>query len=219
MGKVSLTTTQSKILQIIASEPFFPRTFYLTGGTALSAFYYHHRESEDIDLFTPKPYDQAFVRAWMNTQKKKHGWQLTYTQVFERQTYEIRWRDHHGKIDFVEYNFQQLERPVHTYQEISVDSKGDIATNKLLTISQRTAVKDFVDLYFLLQKDFSWWDLMHSTERKFGIEIEKIYLSSLLMKVEQFDALPIMKKKLSLEALKKFFLNEARTLAAPMIKP
>lgn len=26
--------------------------FYLTGGTALARFYYHHRESVDLDLFT-----------------------------------------------------------------------------------------------------------------------------------------------------------------------
>lgn len=26
--------------------------FYLTGGTALARFYFHHRESIDLDLFT-----------------------------------------------------------------------------------------------------------------------------------------------------------------------
>jgi predicted nucleotidyltransferase component of viral defense system len=35
-------------------ESFFEQTqaFFLTGGTALSAFYLHHRYSQDIDLFT-----------------------------------------------------------------------------------------------------------------------------------------------------------------------
>ena len=55
-------------------------------------------------------------------------------------------------------------------------------------------------------------------EKKFGIEIEKVYLSSLLLKVDQFDALPIMTKKLSLETLKKFFLSEAKKLAMTMVK-
>ena len=27
-------------------------SFYLTGGTALARFYFHHRESIDLDLFT-----------------------------------------------------------------------------------------------------------------------------------------------------------------------
>ncbi len=29
--------------------------FYLTGGTALARFYFHHRESIDLDLFTNEP--------------------------------------------------------------------------------------------------------------------------------------------------------------------
>lgn len=219
MGNPKLTLVQSQILDILAAEQYFPNTFYLTGGTVLSAFYYHHRKSEDIDLFTPLPFDQDFVRSWMRKSEKSHGWKLTYRQVFERQTYEISWKNHHGKIEFVHYDFPRIEESSLRYKGFSIDTKGDIATNKLLTISQRTAVKDFVDLYFLLKKDFTWWDLMHSVEKKFGIEIEKLYLSSLLLKVEEFDALPVMKKPLSLETLKTFFLAEAKKLATKFVKP
>lgn len=219
MGAPTLTQVQKKILEVLGGDHYFPNTFYLTGGTVLSAFYYHHRESEDIDLFTQNPFDQDYVRSWMRKEEKIHGWKLTYRQVFERQTYEISWKDHHGKIEFVHYDFPQLEKATLLYERFKIDTKGDIATNKLLTISQRTAVKDFVDLYFLLKKDFTWWDLMHSTERKFGMEIEKLYLSSLLLKVEEFDALPFMKKPLSLKKLKTFFLGEAKRLASTMVKP
>lgn len=219
MGKITLTPTQEQILANLSDELYFSKTFYFTGGTALSAFYYHHRESEDIDLFTDKQYDQTYVQSWMKKAKKKFGWKLTYRQVFERQTYEISWKDHHGKIEFVHYDFPKLETSTLSYKGFTVDTLGDIAVNKLLTISQRTTVKDYVDLYFLLQKDFSWWDLMHGVEKKFGIEIEKIYLSSLLLKVKEFDTLPIMKKKLSLDTLKTFFTDEAKRLAMTMIKP
>lgn len=216
---MTLTKTQKEILGALAEEPYFPQIFYLTGGTILSAFYYHHRESEDIDLFTKHPFDQDFVRSWMRKQEKNHGWTLSYLEVFERQTYEISWKHHHGKIEFVHYDFPQIEKTSNTFNNFRIDSLGDIATNKFLTISQRTAPKDFVDLYFLLKNDFTWWDLMHAAERKFGIEIDRIYLASLLTKVENFDTLPIMKKNLKLEELKEFFLAEARRLALPMIKP
>lgn len=219
MGEVTLTFTQKRILSILASDPYFPSTFYLTGGTVLSAFYYNHRESEDIDLFTPKPYNQDFVASWMQKQKDAYGWKLNYLQIFERQTYEVIWKNHHGKIEFVHYDFKPIEERSLKYEGFIIDTLGDIAVNKLLTISQRTAVKDFVDLYFLLKKDFTWWDLLHGVEHKFGIDIDKIYLSSLLTKVEQFDTLPVMKKKFSLETLKKFFLEEARRLASTMVKP
>lgn len=219
MGKITLTKTQEEILSVLARDPFFSKTFYLTGGTVLSAFYYHHRESEDIDLFTQHPFDQDFVRVWMKKQENIHHWKLSYRQVFERQTYEISWKGHYGKIEFVHYDFPVIEHSSLAYKGFAIDTLGDIATNKLLTISQRTTTKDFVDLYFLLKKDFSWWDLMRSVEHKFGIEIDQMYLASLLTKVEALDTLPIMKKKLSLETLKKFFLNEAKSLASPMLKP
>src|SRR3989344_7218810 len=50
-----------KNFQIQILELFFRsdvgRPFFLTGGTALSAFYFAHRESKDLDLFTLEPFD------------------------------------------------------------------------------------------------------------------------------------------------------------------
>lgn len=218
MGKVNLNQEQAYFLKLVAAEKRLSSVFYLTGGTSLSAFYYNHRYSEDIDLFTDKPYDQDFVRAWMNKEKTKHKWQLKYTQVFERQTYEISTKRFSLKAEFVHYPYRQLEAPTENYHGILIDSKADIAVNKLLTISQRTTTKDFVDLYFLLQKDFSWWDLMHGVEKKFGIEIDKIYLSSLLTKTEDLNSLPRMKEKLTIEELKTFFQKEAKKLALTMVR-
>ena len=45
-----LYPAQDKILNAIGEV--FGDAFYLTGGTALSRFYFHHRLSEDLDLFT-----------------------------------------------------------------------------------------------------------------------------------------------------------------------
>ena len=44
--------TQREILMALLSEVMIGESFFLTGGTALSVFYLHHRRSEDIDLFT-----------------------------------------------------------------------------------------------------------------------------------------------------------------------
>ena len=45
-----LYPVQDKILRVVSEE--FGNAFYLTGGTALSRFYFEHRLSEDLDLFT-----------------------------------------------------------------------------------------------------------------------------------------------------------------------
>lgn len=52
-----------------------------------------------------------------------------------------------------------------------------------------------------------------------NLDIEPLYASSLYSNVDQLTDMPVMKKKLTLEAMKKFFLNEAKELAAPMIRP
>lgn len=48
--------------------------------------------------------------------------------------------------------FDQIEKTEMFYNGLPVDSIADIAVNKLLTISQRTASKDFIDLYYILKK-------------------------------------------------------------------
>ena len=42
---------QDKFLEVFFSNPL-ATDFYLTGGTALARFYFNHRESVDLDLFT-----------------------------------------------------------------------------------------------------------------------------------------------------------------------
>src|SRR3989338_2392782 len=47
----NLTRLQSKFLQAFF-QTYLKKDFFLSGGTALSAFYLQHRVSDDIDLFT-----------------------------------------------------------------------------------------------------------------------------------------------------------------------
>jgi hypothetical protein len=217
MGKVTLTSIQTDFLALVTSSPYLVKTFYLTGGTALAVFYLDHRLSEDIDLFSENPYDQDFVRGWMAEQKKLHSWKLTYAQVFERQTYEIIWKESSLKIEFVHYPHKQIAASAMNHNGLMVDSIEDIAANKLLTITQRNQTKDYVDLYFLLKR-FTFWDLMHGATGKFGVELEPFYLSSILPQVEKLTALPVMKKKLTLPQLKKYFLSEAKRLGRRFVK-
>ena len=51
MEQTILTDIQRQVLTEVANEPFL-RDFYLSGGTALSAYYLLHRISDDLDFFT-----------------------------------------------------------------------------------------------------------------------------------------------------------------------
>lgn len=49
-----LTRLQRSFLQQLGRSDL-RETFFLTGGTALSAFFLAHRYSEDLDFFTEEP--------------------------------------------------------------------------------------------------------------------------------------------------------------------
>src|SRR3989344_547595 len=87
---------------------------------------------------------------------------------------------------------------------ITVDSLLDIAVNKLLSMTQRMEVKDFVDMYFLLKR-FSFWDLVRGVEVKFKVEVDPFLFAVDVLGVESFDHMPKMLRPLSLDKLKKFY--------------
>ena len=49
-----LTPFQKQLLKAIGDSPLAD-SFYLTGGTALAAFYLQHGFSEDLDFFSSDP--------------------------------------------------------------------------------------------------------------------------------------------------------------------
>ncbi|MDP1722151.1 MAG: nucleotidyl transferase AbiEii/AbiGii toxin family protein [Candidatus Gottesmanbacteria bacterium] len=212
------TDIQQQFLDQVRRESYLVEKFYLTGGTALSACYLNHRESEDIDLFTDAPFEESTVIAAVGRIVTHLHAKSTLAKIHERLRYDLSFpKGGLLKIDFVFYDFKHLE-PTNILDGLAVDTIGDIAVNKLLALSQRTASKDFVDLYFLLKK-YTIWDLRQSVEHKFKLDIDPLYLSALFAKAEDLTDMPIMKKKLSLEVLKKFFLKQAKILAAPLLKP
>lgn len=222
MGKVDafhFTPTQIRFLSALLSDPHIRKTFYLTGGTALAACYLNHRQSEDIDLFSTKALDEQRIVASISQHIGPIAKTIDYVRIHDRLGYTIAFPNNQKlKVDVVSYPYERLENPEKFYQGLAIDSIADIGVNKLMTISQRTASKDYVDLYFILKK-YTMWDLRHGVAHKFKMDIEPLFASSLYSNVDQLTTLPIMKKKLTLETLKKFFLNEAKKLAAPMIKP
>lgn len=212
------TREQQVFLDSFRTYPAVLSQFYLTGGTALAACYFNHRLSEDIDLFSPNVFNQTQIIETMQHISKQLKASLEYVRIDNSLQYTLKFsKAKQLKIDFVAYLFHQIHDPVEI-RGLKIDSMEDIATNKLLTINQRTASKDYVDLYFIL-KGFTFWDLRIGVEHKFGMEMEPFYIASLLQKAETLTTLPRMKKKLSLETLKKFFFAEAKKLAMTMVKP
>lgn len=212
MGRIQFSGEQKIILDVIAKEEYFRSSFYFTGGTALSYFYLKHRYSEDLDFFSDTKFDNQIILSYVEEWSKEYD--FTYSSNFAEVVYVFLLTFKNKgelKLDFAYYPYKRLEKGT-MMNGIFVDSLTDIAVNKLLTITQRTDVKDFVDFYFLYSK-YNVWDLLEGVRVKFGIKIEPFILSSDFLKVEDFEYLPRMTKPLTLEQLKSFFRKEAKKIS------
>jgi predicted nucleotidyltransferase component of viral defense system len=153
--------------------------FYLTGGTALSRFYFQHRHSDDLDFFSREEERnfRSTVTAILN-ETKKLGVAVTvetitdnFLRVFLKEN-EISL-----KIDFVNETAFHWGEFNHFSLYYPVDNPTNILANKLTCIS-RYEVKDVVDIWILARKMvFSWRDIISIAEKKSPVdplEVSKI---------------------------------------------
>lgn len=218
MGKIQYATPEQKIiLGEIAKNEFLRSNFYFTGGTALSYCYLHHRYSDDLDFFSQKKFDTQTILILLEDLSRQYH--FTYKTRFVEVVLISNLTFNNKaelKLDFSYYPYKKMEKEIEI-NGLKVDSLLDIAINKLLTISQRDEVKDFTDLYFLLQK-FSLWDLQYGVKTKFNMEVEPHLLASDFLKVEDFEYLPRMIKPLTVEKLKSFFREQAKELGKKSVE-
>src|SRR3989339_1198742 len=191
MGKVSVITEKQRlVLRGLSKSGYFCHNFYFTGGTALSHYYLQHRYSEDIDLFSVNKLNNGVIFGLMSDlcKKLKFKFESRFNEVVY--IFDLKFTDGEVlKVDFGYYPYKLIEGGGRNEMGIKLDSLRDIATNKFLTISQRTDVKDFVDLYFLLQDKYTIWDLIYGVEAKFGMEQDTVILGEYFLKVEDFKFL------------------------------
>ncbi|MEK7521359.1 MAG: nucleotidyl transferase AbiEii/AbiGii toxin family protein [Patescibacteria group bacterium] len=218
MGKVHiLTKEQKQVLDLIAKSSYLTSAFYFTGGTALSAFYLQHRESVDLDFFSTQRFDTQTILTQFKDWEKKLGFE--FQSEFLDPLFRCQAAFKNGekiKIDFSYYPYKLLDERTR-FHLLEVDSLMDIAVNKLMTITQRHEVKDFVDLYFLLQK-FSVWDLREGVRIKFRNDLEPFVIASDFTIAESFEFLPKMIKPLTLEKMKTFFVQQAKELGGKSVE-
>lgn len=113
----------------------------LVGGTSL-ALQYGHRTSVDLDFFGTFDSELAF-----SSILRRYG-QLTI--VKESSKIKVYLLD--GiKVDFVHYDYPWLEAPLQV-DGLTLATPPDIAAMKVNAIEGRGSKKDFIDLYYLLQR-------------------------------------------------------------------
>lgn len=120
--------------------------FYLAGGTAL-ALQIGHRDSIDFDFFRHEPFDTAAL--FRILEQTLEGSSLQKVQE-ERNTLTVQAQES-IKLSFMSYPYPLVQPMVHT-EYFDLAGIGDIGCMKLSAITGRAAMKDYVDLYFILQQ-------------------------------------------------------------------
>ena len=133
--------------------------FYLAGGTSL-ALQIGHRTSLDFDFYTKKEFEPPRLREEFDKRFKK----VREIHVAEGTLI----LDIEGiELSFFKYLYK-LVKPCLKLEDVNLASLEDIAAMKILAISQRGKRRDFIDIYFLIQK-FGLKKIMELTKEKYSM--------------------------------------------------
>ncbi|MBI2900436.1 MAG: nucleotidyl transferase AbiEii/AbiGii toxin family protein [Planctomycetes bacterium] len=142
-----LTPFQEEVLRAVSARN---PAFFLTGGTALAAFYLGHRRSDDLDFFTIDDAAWASVAAAAEGAARDLGAEIEWTRTAPQFRRCVLSRGADAVVaDFVRDIDAQIVREKPTRDGIVVDSIEDIAANKICTLLGRQEAKDYIDVYFL----------------------------------------------------------------------
>jgi predicted nucleotidyltransferase component of viral defense system len=197
---------QDKFLDLFFSSRFAD-DFYLTGGTALARFYFHHRESVDLDLFSQ---NQQLDFSVVNLEIERIGRELklnTTKQVNTNTFLQFIFEDSEKnmlKVDLVK------DIPVHFGElkqegKIKLDSLENMGSNKITAIFGRTDHKDFIDLYYILNEtDFTFDHLVALAKQK-DLGLTDFYLANSIDQIAGASQMPVLLKPLDLYKYTEFY--------------
>jgi hypothetical protein len=197
------------ILKKVARLPEIDE-FYLAGGSA-AALYLGHRVSVDLDFFTEQesyqvePLLQSIQDVGtLHLQQQSRGTLI-------------------GLLDDVQISFFAYPYPLlkdfENLEEIRIASLLDISLMKIVAISQRGKMRDFVDLYFVCQENFALGDLLQRIPQKYpGVTYPSYHLlRSLVYFADAEDDIPPRSLiDWDWEEIKGFFKKEAKAIMQRM---
>lgn len=199
-------TVSSDTLELLKKLQGFEylKDFRLVGGTAL-ALQLGHRISVDLDLFSyevnlPEQFQMLLANSGIKVENVMLSSRI---QIFNlNQT----------KTDFVNYCYKWISEPI-IKESILMASPEDIAAMKLSAITNRGTIKDFVDLYFLLDL-FDLKQMLSFYKMKYPEAAEFLVLKSLIyFEDAESEPLPKMLINTNWEKIKARIMDTVQKLS------
>lgn len=189
------------------------KNFYLAGGTAL-ALQLGHRTSLDFDFYSKTHFDSSQI---IKEIEKVFGNEAKLT-VVEKET--IFCQIYGADLSLFWYKYSLLKNPSEE-KGILLASMEDIVAMKLIAIIQRPAKRDYIDLFFLLNR-FSLKEMFVLAKKKYPNFNEYLCLRVLSffedLGEEDKRKITVLDKDFSWEKAKTKIFQEVKKYQLSMIK-
>lgn len=185
----------------------FPLGFYLAGGTAL-ALQIGHRISVDFDFFS----DDYISKELLGKLKKTFS--DFEVRVSVNNPDELTVFVNGIKLTFLRYPFPVLEKFLDL-DGVTMLGVKEIAATKAYTIGRRGSLKDYLDIYFILQDGMTTLDdILKLAERKYGNDFNARLFLEQLIYLEDVPEVKIsfLKEPVSKKQLEEFLASEVKKL-------
>lgn len=156
-----LSEAQKKLLSLIG---LFGNKFYLVGGTAI-ALQLGHRRSIDFDLFAHQKIDQRKIRSLI---VKKHHINRVIIDSQGEYTLTV----DGVKLTFLHYPFQ-IRANQRFGEYIKMPDLASLAAMKAYALGRRAKWKDYVDLYWMMERQISILEIIKQAKAIFGVEFNE----------------------------------------------
>ena len=168
--------------------------FYLTGGTALSRAYYHHRYSDDLDFFVNRDPDYNDQVDIIMSQLQKEGFfwdsNVDFVKAPDFRSLKVQWKqsDTALKLDFVNDSVPHFGDFIVSSVFHRIDPVRNILSNKLGAIF-RFAGKDVADIREIaLHESIDWAEILNEARQK-DAGVDFAYITEILKAIprKEFD--------------------------------
>lgn len=195
--------------------------FFLTGGGALAGFYFGHRTTEDLDLFSAPGPDLADAARSVEEAARAVGARLEVRTVYQDfRRYVARRGDEECIVDLVIDRAPMVDPEKATFGNVRVDTLREIAANKICTLLSRSEIKDLVDLQALVAAGIDLHQAFADAETK-EAGADPATLAWVLgeLRIAHEALLPGGANVAALESFRQSFVKQLRALAFARTRP